>query len=224
MKKFISITLSLIFSFTLPLYAFAESSNDDSFIWTAKDGTTIQYYLDENGLPYIKEENKKTYIGLPLPQFKITDESVLDELNAEIQNIGNDDGIMATAVPTSYIDLTVNPKTPSKSISYSNTYSFANYTTHTTPVFKMNPNHFKIRFRTKNIKKPIRGSSEVSFVINFYDHEEQTWYKFQYNYVKCTSLYGYDIGYTSSCNYAKYILLIPNDVTSYTGEFWTTYD
>lgn len=223
MKKFISIALSLIFSFTLPLYAFAESSNDDSFTWTAEDGTTIQYYLDENGLPYIIEKSKKTYIGLPLLQFKITDESVLDELNAEIQNIGNDDGIMATATPTSFVDLTVNPKTPSKSIAYSNTYSFANYTTHTTPIFRMNGNHSKLHFRTDNVKLFISDRT-VSFVIRVYHSDEDAWYKYQYNNVKCTSIVGFDFEYMSYCHYSKYTLLIPKKVTSYTGVFWTTYD
>ena len=219
MKKTLSIMLSIVFAFALPLQTFALV--EEAYSYTLEDGTVINYYLDEDGLPYIIEDGEKIYIGLPLPQFEVTDEKVLNDLNAEIQNINND--MVARAAPTNYFDLTVS-SIPSKSRAFSQGYSFANHTTHVTPVFKMNGNHKTIRFRTDDLEKPLLGSKKVSFIIQIYSTTEDTWYAYTYTDQLCTGSTGFGFGYLSPFNYAKYTLLIPDDVTAYTAVVWTTYD
>ena len=220
MKKTLSIILSIVFVFALPLQTFALI--DEAYTYTLEDGTIINYYLDEDGLPYIIENGEEIYIFLPLPQFKITDEEVLSELNAEIQNINND--LMVRAVPTNYFELTVDSDVPTKSIAYSKRYSFANHTTHVMPIFKMNGHHAKIRFRTDDLEKPLLGSRKVSFVVQLYSVAEDDWYNFQYFDKVCTGTTGVAQEYVSAFNYAKYSLLIPEDVTAYTAVVWTTSD
>lgn len=219
MKKTLSIILSMVFVFALPLQTFALI--DEAYTYTLEDGTIINYYLDEDGLPYIIEDGEKIYIGLPLPQFEVTDEKVLNDLNAEIQNINND--MVARAAPTNYFELTVDSDFPTQSIAYSNRYSFANHTINYTPVFKMNGNHNKIRFRTDNVEKPLFGSKKVSFIIQVCS-TDGAWYSYTYYDELCTKVAGFGFGYLSTHNYAKYTLLIPDDVTAYTAVVWTTYD
>lgn len=220
MKKTLSIILSIVFVFALPLQTFALI--DEAYTYTLEDGTIINYYLDEDGLPYIIENGEEVYIGLPLPQFEIKDEKVLDELNMEIQNI-NDDKVVRTT-PTNYFELTVDSDLPTQSIAYSNRYSFTNHTINYTPVFKMNGNHKTIRFRTDNVEKPLLGSKKVSFIIQIYSTTEKKWYAYTYTDQLCTGSTGFGFGYLSPFNYAKYTLLIPDDVTAYTAVVWTTYD
>lgn len=182
--------------------------------------------MDEDGLPYIIQSGQKIHICLPLPQFIITDEELLAELNAELAEIENlnNEGIMPASVPTNYFDLTIPANTPSKSIAFSQAYSFENNNhIHETPIFHMNGNHSALRFRTKSIK-PTFASSKVRFVVRLYSQTEDTWIKFVYTDVVCTSLFGKRINFLSAYTFSKFTLTLPLEATSYTAVIWTTYD
>ena len=213
MTKILKKALIVLFITTLVINgiipAFAEQKE---YVFTDSNGETIYYYIDDEDNPYIIENGEKVFIALPLERYRITDENILSELNAEMNTRG---------APTNYVTLTV-PAGSQTSTTYSNSYNFANYTTHNTPIFKMSTSHSKIRFRTTNLVKPLLGSSKVSFVYRYYSTSNDAWYQVSYNNKTCTGATGFAILYVTDCRFSKYTLLIPTDVTSYTGNFWTT--
>lgn len=228
MKKRLSFVITtVVFAIAILLNIFAIAyANGQSYIYIDTDGTEITYYMDEDGLPYIIQSGQKINICLPLPQFIITDEELLAELNvelAETENLNNE-GIMPASVPTNYFDLTIPPKTPSKSIAFSKAYSFENNNDiQETPIFHMNGNHSTLHFRTKSIR-PLLASNKVRFVAHLYSKAEDTWIKYVYTDVNCTSLSGKEIKFLSNYTFSKFTLTLPLKATSYTAVIWTTYD
>ncbi|MGN0539171.1 MAG: hypothetical protein ACI4KI_04875 [Candidatus Fimenecus sp.] len=216
MKKVISIILSVIIILLISVPCFASTSSDSQYSYIDQDGNILYYYLDNNNMPYIIENNERIFITLPLQHLKITSNEDIQELNAQIQS-----NSFTRAVPTNTTDLTQGDS--NKSNVYTANVSFANFQTFTTPVFKLNTNHHAMRLKTTNVKKPLFGSSKVSFVYKYYCKTDDTWYQIIVNDVTCTGINGYGFQHdASSFPYGQFVLLIPDDVTSYTANIWTT--
>lgn len=203
-------------------------ANGPTYVFIDANGEKIHYYLDDEGYPYCIRNGEKVYLALPLSHLKITDQDIIDELNTAVEVVelkeseSKSNTISQRSVPTNYYELRLKSNPLESSYAYSNYYSFDNYTTHNTPVFKMSTKHALIRFRSKDIEKPLFGSKKISFVFRYYHKTLDEWSRIIINDVDCTSTLGYDFEYLSETSYAQYILLIPDDVEAYTAVVWTT--
>lgn len=221
MKKFISVVLAffLLSTFTLPCFA-AYAANDDGELYTYvdADGKSYDYYLDEDGNAYNYVDGEKIYMLLPLSQYRITDEALLAELNKEFSVMTRD---MSMPEPKEYFDIS-NIGNEITSSAYVKDVSFDNFQTFTTPWIKISPHHTIIHFRTTNIKKPLFGSKKVYVVVRLYHIDEGYWTQNIYKKIDCSSKLGYKFLYLTQHRYCQFALGIPEDVTGYTANIWTT--
>lgn len=132
--------------------------------------TSIQYYLDENGAPYILQDDGMQYVALPLPSLEVTDEDKLAELNAALEN-----QMTARSAPTNYVDI-------SSGVTYTMRVDFsATVDCVTTPVLKMNREHVRILASITDVSKPIWVvDKDVTLVLYYYDGMNDRWYSIYY--------------------------------------------
>lgn len=169
--------------------------------YVAYDGTVYNYFLDEEGSPYIIVNEEIVYILLPLEHLRVTDPEKLAELNETILNPE-----MIRSEPSNYYDISNNNSTTDiDSPKYSTDVNFNNITTFTTPVLKVNRQHATIRFKTSNLAV----GQKVNFTVYYYDSVFDEWYSDSYTNKDCTSLRGFGIQFSPTVTpYLQLILCI----------------
>lgn len=219
MKKTLSLLLStiIIILFVAPSAA-ATYENTQQYEFTFPDGQTISYYLDNNGMPYEVVNGERVFIALPLTHLELTDDAVISELNAQLKGTKSS---AIRSIPTNCYPLTNG--NANKSNVYSSNVSFDNVQTVYTPIFKLDTRHNSMRIRSTNIVKPLLGSSKIAFLYMYYSVENDRWYQLDMLNVNCKSVSGYGFRHSPSVfQYGRFVLLLPDDVTSYTVNIWTT--
>ena len=215
MKKIISIILSIILlaSFVTPCFAMANLYGE-RYIFTYPDGTTIEYYLDDNAMPFIIKDGEKMALAIPLPHLQITDVDLLNELNSELNS-------NARVAPTEVYCLTIGDEYESNV--YTSSVSFASLETFITPKFLLDTRHEAMRIKTTNLqKKSLLGGSNVSFVYRYCVSKTGTWYYHLTQNVSCTGTNGYGIQINPTAYpYGRVELLIPDNITACTLKIWT---
>lgn len=211
---------AILSTFVLPCFA-VSVLNDDGELYTYidSDGKAYDYYLDEDGNAYNYVDGEKVYILLPLPQYKITDEELLAELNEDFSMRTRGTSMPE---PTNYYDIS-NVNGLEGSPAYVKDVSFDNYQTFTTPWIKISSKHNFIRFRTTKIKPFYCINRKVYVVVRTYDTTSKEWTQRIFKEIDCTGKYGQPFQYLSTQRYCQFVLGIPEKVTAYTANIWTTY-
>lgn len=155
---------------------------------------------------------------LPLPQYRITDEALLAELNKEFSVMTRGTSMPE---PTEYFDIS-NVNGLDGSPAYVKDVSFENFQTFTTPWIKISAKHNFIRFKTSK-ERPIFANKEVYIAVRIYDYIEKEWTQNVYSSINCSGINGQPFQYVSTQRYCKFILGIPKKVTSYEAKIWITY-
>ncbi len=112
MKKTITIILTLILLVEcFPLFAFAkEEKSINTFVY--KDGTSIDYYIDEDGHEYIIRDGEKMFILLPLEKYKVSNTSltVPNNITSTVSenDICDDDSTRAYVIISTLFNTNVN--------------------------------------------------------------------------------------------------------------------
>lgn len=222
MKKLISIVLAfaVLSTFVLPCFAVSALNNDgELYTYIDTDGKLYDYYLDEDGNAYNYVDGEKIYMLLPLPQYRITDEETLAELNEDFSMRTRGTSMPE---PTEYFDIS-NVNGLEGSPAYVKDVSFDNFQTFTTPWIKISSKHNFIRFRTTKVRPILCLNKKVYIAVRIYDTTTKEWSQFVYKSIDCTGTNGQPFQYVSSQRYCKFVLGIPEKVTSYTANIWTTY-
>ncbi len=136
----------------------------------------IQYLLDEKMQPYYEANGERIYLALPLEHLRITDDSVLADLNRGIQNAISVNS--SDYEPPEYHDLALQPFERTM-------YLNANYKY--TDIMKMNMTKQIIRIKTSEEEKnSLFGGKLISYVIAYYCVEEKTWHKISVENSDCS--------------------------------------
>lgn len=219
MKKFISVAISLlILLFSISPSAFAISMGEEhTFVF--EDGTQVNYYLDNNGLPYVIRNGSKFYAAIPLEEFIITDENLLNELNAGLT--GNQPDIispMATG-PTSYYNLMQNPR-EQESNHYNKYMNFANTTTIATQNLGIYASHSFLYYKASNVKPSI-GNKSVKITVRFYSISTEEWteMKIPVDNISKTQI---PIEMYSTYNYTQFLVYSESAKVSFNLEIFTS--
>ncbi len=221
MKKTISLVLAIVIftMFTLPCFAAsAQITDGELYTYVDVDGKSYNYYLDENGNAYNYVDGEKIYMLLPLPQYRITDETLLAELNKEFSAMTRGTSMPE---PKEYFDIS-NVNGLDGSPAYVKAVSFENFQTFTTPWIKISASHNYIRFKTTKVRS-FFGNHEVFLAVRIYNYYEKEWSQIVYKNIDCTDKHGQPFQYLSTQKYCQFALGIPEKVTSYTANIWTTY-
>lgn len=217
MKKIISIILSIMFlaSFVTPCFALA-NSHGQSYVFTFPDGTTVEYYLDDNSMPYIIENGKEIPIALPLPHLEVTDPDLLNKLNSESYTNSN-----ARLTPTEVYCLTIGDDY--KSNVYTESVSFSSSQSYMSPKFLLDTRHAGFRIRTSNVDKVsfLKGCS-ISFNFYFSTSKNGTWYHRTMEDFVCTGSNGAGIPIIPTAyEYGRIEIFEVNNIISCTLQVWT---
>lgn len=217
-EKIISLTIALLIACSFSISCFALSDiYGEEYTYKYDNGKTVKYYLDKHNMPFIVEKGECIYITLPLPHLAITDENILNELNAELFNTNS----ATRAIPTNTYKLT--DGTEKKSNVYKVSLSFATIDIYTTPIFEFNSNHQAFRLKTTNIDKPFLASNLISYVFRYRSPYDDTWYQINRLDVNCTAWNGDAFRHdASSFPYGKVDLIVPKEIDGYTANIWTT--
>lgn len=87
MKKIFTIFMSVLFVCSLVIPAIALDAKEQPNYYRTEEGETIVYYLDKNGCSYIYKNGKKMYALLCLEQYRIKDETKINELKAQVAEL-----------------------------------------------------------------------------------------------------------------------------------------
>ena len=105
MKKFLSIFMStIIIALTITQFSIFASAKEQ-FTYIKDDGTEINYYLDENGMPYNYRNGEKIYLIIPIEGCIITEEELIKELNEKLEDVKSSQNQITRAAPTNYYSL-----------------------------------------------------------------------------------------------------------------------
>lgn len=218
MKKAISIILSIIIfaSFVTPCFAMANSYGQ-SCVFTFPDGTTVEYYLDDNSMPYIIESDKEIPIALPLPHLEVTDPNLLNKLNSESYANSN-----ARLTPTEVYCLTIGDDY--KSNVYTESVSFSSSQSYMSPKFLLDARHAGFRIKTSDVDKvSFWNGCSISFNFYYSTSKNGTWYYRTMEDFVCTGVNGVAFQcYPSTFPYARIEIFEANNINSCTLQVWTT--
>lgn len=222
-RKITSIILTVIIASLFSVSCFAESPiNGTMHTFTFSSGRTVDYYLDENNIPYTVENGERIYISLPLEHLK------LQSGESDGENIG-------VSPCTTIGDPYKFNREPHKNLyslkggdeKKSNVYSadadFTDFVVFYSRDFDLNKKHNSLRIKTTNIKKPFFGTNKISFIYRYYEPNEKQWYALKISDVSCTGKSGYGVQHMpTEFPYGQVVVLIPKDITSCTVNIWTT--
>ena len=189
-KKILCVFLTLAVVF-LPLTAFAGTKSNDTeecHTYTYWDGSTIEYYLDKDGNPYIFQNNQKLEIIFPDSHFVVTDPELLAELNKFSDSIKKQGEIKSP--PTNYVDLSTNPN---YMVSPTDTFAadFDAYGAIGSSYYKYNTSHATLSIQTSNYtKKAWYNSPLVTLYVYYYDIVNDSWSGDTYNDINFTGING----------------------------------
>ena len=167
--------------FIVSVHATASSGNNSSESYTIIiNNKTIEYYLDENNMPYVLQNGERMPVALPLEHMQVTDESVLIKLNMqrEYKVVNN-----RSFNPSNYFDMT-------NGGTYTDTFYLTNYY-QDTPFIRINMSHHIIRIRTSNeVKNTIFTGKKISYIVYYYFEPTDHWYNYVVNDINVSN----DIG------------------------------
>ncbi|MDE5994164.1 MAG: hypothetical protein K2G60_01485 [Oscillospiraceae bacterium] len=217
MKKVISVLIAVVFMFMLSAETFAMSVN----IFIAENGSEIEYYLDENGMPYQNIDGERVYVALSLPSLEIKDENLINELNSQLPSKEASD--MSRSVPTDYIDLS-NCANDSNSIEYSINATGLDEDFFNTKPFKYNTSHKAIAIKSSNHKKPLLGGDKhINITYFYYSSQKDKWYSITMMDKDCSVSGGFRFQHSPSLYpYGKFSLIAHNTLKSCTIKIFTT--
>ena len=219
MKKILSIFLSTIM-IVLTINQFSVSaSTTEQYTYINDDGTEIQYYLDDNDMPYNYKNGEKIYLLIPVGSCVVTDEVLIKELNDKLADVKNSQ--ITRAAPTNYYSL----RQYSVDVN-SNVYTKAmdlNTADATTTYLYKYPQHPIIRVRTADLKKPnIFSSKKVTITVYSYVDSTGVWLKSTQTGVNATGTLGQGFKVTTIHNYFFVQVTQSNDLVSFTINVWTS--
>lgn len=200
--------------------SFTTFAKEQEKIYIHKDvnDVSIEYYLDDAGMPYNYVNGEKIYLALPLEHLKVEDNDLLEELNSIFDNNDN----INRAAPTQYVDLSTGSGLTSSPI-YTKNISFTSGNVHPTDYLKFNAQHAQVRFKTTNIEKSsIFIGDKITFYFYYYCEALDEWYSTSMTDIDCSGINGVGIQFSPSVNqYGKFTIVKSSDWDSATINIWT---
>ncbi|MGN0570118.1 MAG: hypothetical protein ACI4N4_06395 [Candidatus Fimenecus sp.] len=197
-----------------------------SYSFNFENGTTISYYLDEDGLPYQIVENEKIPLALPLEHLEVKDESKISALNAEKNSFiayqNSEEQLLPLSTPSVGFDLSdcandENSRKYTASISNIDTSYFH------TPTFKYNTHHNALCIKSKSHSPFWATSKNLNLSYYYYYETTDKWYLYNFINKDCGTLGGFKIGHFPSLfKYGRIDIRAYSDMKSCDIEIWTT--
>lgn len=221
MKKIVGIILTITILCSFSVNCFAESAvNGIMYTYTFSGGRSVNYYLDENNMPYTIENGERMYVALPLEHLKLQSNESNDENVSTYATMGNPIAFNREAPNNLY---SLKGGDNNKSNIYSANASFTDFISFYSRDFDLNTKHNAMRVKTTNVKKPLFGSNKISFIYRYYDSNIKQWYGITISDVNCTGMSGWGFQHMpAEYPYGQIVVLIPKDITSCTVNIWTT--
>lgn len=191
MKKFISVLCVMMLIFAMSIETFAVNINfDKANVFIAGDGSKIEYYLDEYGMPYQSIDGEKVYIALSLPSLEVTDIDLVCELNSQMKY--SEAFSVNKAAPASYIDLS-NCGSNENSIEYSVKATGLDEDFFNVGPFKYNISHKGLIIKTTSHSFPLFSIFDYSLNITyyFYHPDANKWYSITMMNKDCSIIGGF---------------------------------
>ena len=206
--------LSLCVSKGTSVYADAaglKNAYSECYTFTFAD-STIPYYLDGNNMPYMLQNGNYMPMALPLDHLRVTDETVLSDLNMlkDNQRIGG-----RSFNPSSYFDMT-NGGTYTDTFYLTNSYQ-------NTPYIRVNLNHHIIRIRTSNeVKNSIFTGKKISYIVYYYFEPFDCWYSYEVNDINVSNDIGSPLNLSGLYPYVYYGVKKSSDLSQADIHIWQT--
>jgi len=184
--SFVLCMFMVLSSSNLVLAAENNLGNNDASYLFENESYSMKYYLDEEGNPYIVNDNEILYVFLPLEENRVTDPDELARLNMLFDQQRDNP-------PTNYYDMSTGSPT-NNSITYSIVgANFAAGNVWST-YLKYNTAHATLRIKTSNHnKKHFYSSVKIDFTAYYYDVIDQSWFSTTYSNKDCSGPNGFGI-------------------------------
>lgn len=217
MRKILSIILALSLMLLCTFSTFAIDSAE-KHVFIDENGNEITYYIDDENIPFLLIDGEKIYIALGLPDYEVTDATMVDELN--IQRL-SENGINSRAVPTNVADLSGCDNSANSSSYTVNATGLGDDFFHTS-VLKYNKSHKALVIKTSS-HRPLFCAEEVNIIYYYYYESEDKWYSYTFMNKDCSILGGFRFLHSPSVyEYGKVALLAHSTLTSCDVEIFTT--
>ncbi len=173
---------------------------DLPYTYTYDNGEVVKYNLDSDGNPYAFIDGEKVPLLLPLAQFKVTDNKLINELNQGL-NLGTSNMARSSA-PSSYVDISATVDSLQLiSKSYNKYVDLEKNSSVTTSNLKVNLKLVRLNVATTDMKKSLLSGNKVKITLYFYSYLEDLWY----NYTYTENFTGTGKNYIFSPSYTPYI-------------------
>lgn len=185
--------------------------------YVTADGTTINYYLGTDGNPYTMINGEQVLVALPLEQYLVTDEEILNEL----RSLTNNEATPLTAEPSNYYDIS-DCSLDEVSSTYSTNIDFSNGSVDTDYI-KISLQHSMVRMKTTNIKKAnILAGKKINYTFYYYSGVEGEWYNLSVSDIDCSSTNGAGVQIAEGLYpYIYYNISKSSNLKSLTANIWT---
>ncbi len=221
MKKILSIFMSTIMIvLTITQFSIFASAKEQ-YTYIKDDGTKIEYFLDENGMPYNYRNGEKIYLLIPIEGCIITDEALIKELNEKLEDVKNSQNQITRAAPTNYYSLRQKDPSVASNV-YVKAMNLAQGNGVTTYLYK-HSSHPVARVRTADLTKPnIFASKKVTITLHAYVESSGVWVKSTLTGVDATDAVGKGFELTTDNNYFIVQVTQYKDAVSFNINVWTT--
>lgn len=222
MKKIISLLLVCVMLSMSGVSAFALEEKQ-MYEFEFPDGKKVNYYLDENQMPYRLIDGEVVYVALPLEHLKVTEPLKIAKLNAgqaesQSEKSGNQ------GAPTYYFDLSTGPASRN-SISYTQPISFLNVTSMSTMNLKFHPQHQSIRIKTTNlVKEHFWSGVKIDFTYYYYYESNKEWCYLNFTNINCTIADGFGFQHQPNIHtFGRFDIIKNSGLQSFDVEIWTSF-
>lgn len=221
MKKILSIFMSTIMIvLTITQFSIFASAKEQ-YTYIKDDGTKIEYFLDENGMPYNYRNGEKIYLLIPIEGCIITDEALIKELNEKLEDVKNSQNQITRAAPTNYYSLRQKDPSVASNV-YVKAMNLAQGNGVTTYLYK-HSSHPVARVRTADLTKPnVLASKKVTITLHAYVESSGVWVKSTLTGVDATAAVGKGFELTTDNNYFIVQVTQYKDAVSFNINVWTT--
>ncbi len=209
---------------TTDVYAYSETTDNliEWEIFKCPDGTEIEYFIGEDGNPYVQRGVNYVPIALPLPQYRVVDESTLSVLNSIIPQRSLN---MTPYTPdiSSAFDLS-NCLTSEPSDTYVHIAYLDNGSQYDMVALKINFGHRVARLRTTNlVKKHFWSGNLIDFRMYLYESATHTWDSLDFSGWDCTGTLGGGIEFVAGVySYISFSIKANSDIESLYAKVFTT--
>lgn len=164
---------------------------------------------------------EEVMVALPLEQFVVTDEGLLEILNSMLPPTG--DVSLLSSPPTNYVDI-ANGSTTTASSKYTQYMNFSTNGIIHTSYLKVNMQHEYIRLKSTNIvRSGLASSDKINFTLYMYDQAAAKWESFSRSGVLCTGTNGEKTRVPKGVYPYIYFSVNPYvSMNSMTAEVWTS--